>query len=121
MDSFRLSGRGSVPASRWTVSPDHAETGGTCHAAMTDTPGRKTTVHTAWPEGQTMWNDTELQHDIENEVGWELSAALTQISVTVKSGAVELGGHVDSFWEKCAAVTNVLAIHYVYDLPGVNR
>ena len=50
-----------------------------------------------------MWNDTELQHDIENEVGWELSAGLTQISVTVKSGAVELGGHVDSFWEKCAA------------------
>ena len=50
-----------------------------------------------------MWSDTELQHDIENEVGWELSASLTQISVTVKSGAVELGGHVDSFWEKCAA------------------
>ena len=50
-----------------------------------------------------MWNDTELQHDIENEVGWELSVSLTQISVTVKSGAVELGGHVDSFWEKCAA------------------
>jgi osmotically-inducible protein OsmY len=50
-----------------------------------------------------MWNDTELQHDIENEAGWKLSAGLTQISVTVKSGAVELGGHVDSFWEKCAA------------------
>jgi osmotically-inducible protein OsmY len=50
-----------------------------------------------------MWNDTELQHDIENEVGWELSAGLTQISVMVKSGAVELGGHVDSYWEKCAA------------------
>jgi osmotically-inducible protein OsmY len=50
-----------------------------------------------------MWNDAELQHDVENEVGWELSAGLTQISVTVKSGAVELGGHVDSFWEKCAA------------------
>src|SRR6266568_3858564 len=65
--------------------------------------GGKTTVCTALPEGQTMWNDTELQHDIENEVGWELSAGLTQISVTVKSGAVELGGHVDSFWEKCAA------------------
>ena len=40
-----------------------------------------------------MWSDTELQHDIENEVGWELSAGLTQISVAVKSGAVELGGH----------------------------
>jgi osmotically-inducible protein OsmY len=50
-----------------------------------------------------MWNDTELQRDIENEVGWELSACHMQISVTVKGGAVQLGGHVDSFWEKCAA------------------
>jgi osmotically-inducible protein OsmY len=50
-----------------------------------------------------MWNDTELKHDVEDEVGWELSAGLTQISVTVRNGAVELGGHVDSFWEKCAA------------------
>lgn len=50
-----------------------------------------------------MWNDTDLQHDVENEAGWELSAGLTQISVMVKGGAVELSGHVNSFWEKCAA------------------
>jgi osmotically-inducible protein OsmY len=50
-----------------------------------------------------MWNDTELQRDIENEVGWELSGCHMQLSVTVKGGAVQLGGHVDSFWEKCAA------------------
>jgi osmotically-inducible protein OsmY len=50
-----------------------------------------------------MWNDAELQQDVENEVGWELGASPTQIGVTVKSGAVELGGHVDSFWERCAA------------------
>jgi osmotically-inducible protein OsmY len=50
-----------------------------------------------------MWNDTELQHDVENELCWELSAGLTQISVAVKGGAVELAGHVDTFWEKCAA------------------
>ncbi len=50
-----------------------------------------------------MWNDTELQHDVENEVGWELGAGPTQISVAAKSGAVELAGHVDAFWEKCAA------------------
>jgi osmotically-inducible protein OsmY len=50
-----------------------------------------------------MWTDTELQHDVENQIGWELSASLKQISVMVKSGAVELGGHVDSFWEKCMA------------------
>jgi len=50
-----------------------------------------------------MWNDTELQRDVENEVGWELSAGLTQIGVTVKGGAVELTGHVDNYWEKCTA------------------
>jgi osmotically-inducible protein OsmY len=50
-----------------------------------------------------MWNDPELQHDVENEVCWELTAGRTQIGVTVKGGAVELTGHVDSFWEKCAA------------------
>ena len=50
-----------------------------------------------------MWNDKDLQHDVENEVCWELSAGLRQISVAVKGGAVELAGHVDSFWEKCAA------------------
>jgi osmotically-inducible protein OsmY len=67
----------------------------------------------ARPEGHTMWNDTELQHDVENEVGWELSGGLTQISVTVKSGAVELGGHVDSFWEKCAAERAVWRVAHV--------
>jgi osmotically-inducible protein OsmY len=63
-----------------------------------------------------MWNDTELQHDIENEIGWELSTGFGQISVAVKSGAVELGGHVDSFWEKCAAgraAGRVTHVHHV--------
>ncbi|MCX6623525.1 MAG: BON domain-containing protein [Acidobacteria bacterium] len=50
-----------------------------------------------------MWNDTGLQHDVEDEVRWELSAGVTQIGVKVKGGAVELAGHVDSLWEKCAA------------------
>ena len=50
-----------------------------------------------------MWNDVGLQHDVENEVGWELTGSLTKISVAVKSGAVQLSGHVDSYWEKCAA------------------
>jgi len=45
----------------------------------------------------------KLQRNVENEVCWELSAGLTNISVVVKGGAVELAGHVDSFWEKCAA------------------
>jgi osmotically-inducible protein OsmY len=50
-----------------------------------------------------MWNDTELHHDVENEVAWDLRAGLMNIGVTVKGGAVELDGHVESFWEKCAA------------------
>jgi len=74
-----------------------------------------------------MWTDTELQHDVENEVGWELRAGLAQISVTVKGGAVELAGHVDRYWEKCAAeraawrvvhvnqVTNTIRVVVPYD------
>jgi osmotically-inducible protein OsmY len=50
-----------------------------------------------------MWNDSELQHEVESEVGWELGGGLTQVGVTAKGGAVELAGHVDSYWEKCAA------------------
>jgi osmotically-inducible protein OsmY len=50
-----------------------------------------------------MWNDTELQHDVETEVAWDLRGGLMKIGVTVKGGAVQLGGHVESFWEKCAA------------------
>ena len=50
-----------------------------------------------------MWNDTDLQRDVETEHRWELNAGLKHISVTVKGGAVELAGHVDTYWEKCAA------------------
>jgi osmotically-inducible protein OsmY len=50
-----------------------------------------------------MWNDTDLQHDVEKELAWEPSVHPKQIGVTVKGGAVELGGHVDSFWEKRVA------------------
>ncbi len=50
-----------------------------------------------------MWNDTELQHDVEMEVGWELSSGPRHISTTVKGGAVELVGQVDTYWEKWVA------------------
>jgi osmotically-inducible protein OsmY len=65
-----------------------------------------------------MWNDTELQHDVENEVGWELSAGFTQISVSVKSGAVTLGGHVDSYWEKCAAERAAWCVVHVHQVTN---
>ena len=68
-----------------------------------------------------MWNDTDLQHDVENEVSWELGAGLTQISVTVKSGAVELAGHVDSFWEKCAAERAAWRVAHVHHVTSAIR
>ena len=50
-----------------------------------------------------MWNDTELQHDVEMEVGWELSSGPRHINTMVKGSAVDLAGQVDTYWEKCAA------------------
>lgn len=50
-----------------------------------------------------MWNDTELQVHVEKELAWEPSVHGNQMAVVVKDGAVELVGHVDTYWEKCAA------------------
>ena len=50
-----------------------------------------------------MWNDTDLQHYIEQELEWEPSVHKRQIGVIVKNGAAHLDGHVDSYWEKCVA------------------
>lgn len=61
-----------------------------------------------------MWNDIELQHEVEKAIGWQLSAGLKQISVLVKAGAVDLAGHVDSFWEKCAAESAAWCIVHVH-------
>ncbi len=65
-----------------------------------------------------MWNDAELQRDVENEISWELGAGLTQISVAVKGGAVELAGHVDSFWEKCAAERAAWRVAHVHQVTS---
>ena len=65
-----------------------------------------------------MWNDAELQRDVENEISWELGAGLTQISVAVKGGAVELAGHVDSFWEKCAAGRAAWRVAHVHQVTS---
>jgi osmotically-inducible protein OsmY len=50
-----------------------------------------------------MWSDTELQVHVEKELGWEPSVHTKQMAVLVKGGAVQLVGHVDTYWEKCAA------------------
>lgn len=60
-----------------------------------------------------MWNDTELQHDVEAEVGWELSSGPRHINTMVKGGAVDLVGQVDTYWEKCAAERAVWRVAHV--------
>lgn len=61
-----------------------------------------------------MWTDTELQHEVEKAIGWQLSTGLKQISVMVKAGAVDLAGHVDSYWEKCAAESAAWCVVHVH-------
>jgi len=50
-----------------------------------------------------MTNDEQLRSDVEQELRWEPSLHAAQIGVSVKNGAVELDGQVDSFYEKWAA------------------
>ena len=50
-----------------------------------------------------MKNDQQLQNDVEQELRWEPSIRAEQIGVSVKSGVVQLDGHVDSYFEKWAA------------------
>lgn len=61
-----------------------------------------------------MWTDTELQHEVEKAIGWRLSSGLRQISVMAKAGAVELAGHVDSYWERCAAESAAWCVVHVH-------
>lgn len=60
-----------------------------------------------------MWSDSELQHHVEHELEWEPSVHKRQIGVTVKSGEVHLGGHVDSYWEKCQAETAAWRVAHI--------
>lgn len=68
-----------------------------------------------------MWNDTELQHDVEAEVGWELSSGPRHINTMVKGGAVELVGQVDTYWEKCAAERAVWRVAHVSTVTNALR
>src|ERR1700704_3990719 len=68
-----------------------------------------------------MWNDADLQHDVEKELGWEPSVHASQIGVILKSGAVELGGHVDSFWEKCVAGRTAWRVAHVKSVTNEIR
>jgi len=50
-----------------------------------------------------MRDDTQLQHDVQEELEWEPSMHAFQIGVTVKDGVVTLTGYVDRFAAKMAA------------------
>lgn len=50
-----------------------------------------------------MKSDALLKSDVEQELRWEPSVHAEQIGVSVKSGVVELDGHVDAYYEKWAA------------------
>jgi osmotically-inducible protein OsmY len=50
-----------------------------------------------------MKTDTQLKHDIEQELRWDPMINEAQIGVTVDHGAVSLLGQVDTFAEKWAA------------------
>ena len=50
-----------------------------------------------------MKDDEQLQSDVEQELRWDPSIRAERIGVSVKSGVVELDGHVESFYEKWAA------------------
>src|SRR5262245_22522372 len=51
-----------------------------------------------------MKTDTELQHDIQEELRWDPHFDAAEIGVTVEDGVVTLSGHVEDYAQKQAAV-----------------
>jgi len=58
-------------------------------------------------------SDTELQHDVLDELKWEPSVNPAHIGVAVKDGIVTLTGHVSSYAEKYAAEKAAKRLHGV--------
>ena len=73
-----------------------------------------------------MKTDSQLQHDVIEELGWEASVNAAQIGVSVKDGIASLSGDVGSFGEKWDAeqaaqrVSGIkgLAVDIQVNLPG---
>jgi osmotically-inducible protein OsmY len=51
----------------------------------------------------SMTHDTELQHAVQAELGWEPSVVAAHIGVTARAGVVTLTGHVESYAGRGAA------------------
>jgi osmotically-inducible protein OsmY len=60
-----------------------------------------------------MKTDSELQHDVLDELKWEPSVNAAPIGVSVKDGVVTLTGHVSSYWEKYMAEKAAKRVHGV--------
>jgi osmotically-inducible protein OsmY len=50
-----------------------------------------------------MLTDNDLLHQIDTELDTDPTIHSRQIGVVVKNGTAHLAGHVDSYWERCAA------------------
>ncbi len=74
-----------------------------------------------------MKTDSELQHDVLDELKWEPSMDAAHIGVSAKDGVVTLSGHVSSYAEKFAAeraakrVQGVLAVANELEVKLSNR
>ena len=60
-----------------------------------------------------MKSDAQLKSDVEAELRWDPSIHAEQIGVSVKSGVVELDGHIGSYYEKWAAERDALRVSSV--------
>ena len=77
----------------------------------------------------TMKTDTQLQHDVLEELKWEPSVNVAHIGVSARDGVVSLTGHVPSYGEKYAAekaAKRVYGVQAVADeldvkLPGSSK
>ncbi|MBT3067526.1 BON domain-containing protein [Rhodoferax sp. U11-2br] len=76
-----------------------------------------------------MKTDSQLQHDVMEELGWEASVNAAQIGVSVKDGIASLSGDVGSFgekWDAESAAQRVggvkgLAVDIRVTLPGSDK
>ncbi|MCX7279913.1 MAG: BON domain-containing protein [Burkholderiales bacterium] len=76
-----------------------------------------------------MKSDSQLKHDVLDELKWEPSVNATNVGVEVRDGIVTLAGRVESFSEKWHAERAVQRVHGVrglavdvnVELPGLRQ
>jgi len=72
-------------------------------------------------------SDTQIQHDVLEELKWDARVQPNEIGVAVKAGIVTLTGWVDSYLKKWSAedaalrVTGVMAVANEIEGPSTDR